>query len=140
MEFLIRNAEDKAAILSYIQRLPADKEYSVTISRAAKKRTVSQNSLYWLWLTCIESETGQDKGSLHLFFKQQFLAERQAIFEGASYLTEPSTSELSVQEFTRYLNKIQIFAAAELGIVLPVPEDQIFTQFQEQYDIRDYGN
>jgi hypothetical protein len=34
------------------------------------------------------------------------------------------------------MNKVQVWASAEMGILLPVPEDEFFYQFEEQYKNR----
>jgi len=47
-----------------------------------------------------------------------------------------STSKLNTAQFTAYLEKVQVLASSELGIVLPVPEDRIFEEFYEQYENR----
>ena len=32
--------------------------YTITIKRKQEQRSIAQNDLMWLWLTCIERETG----------------------------------------------------------------------------------
>ena len=44
-----------------------------------------------------------------------------------------STKDLNTFEFKQYLDKIQIFAASELGITLPDPEDLKFEAFKQYY-------
>lgn len=37
---------------------------------------------------------------------------------------------------SEFMNKVQVWASAEMGILLPVPEDEFFYQFEEQYKNR----
>jgi len=98
-----------------------------------EKRNIHQNKLYWLWLTCLEAETGNDKNDLHEFFKDKFLKkELIEVFE-TQILKEVSTAKLDKKQFSAYLEKIQIFAQTELEIKLPEPKDKEFEQFYEFY-------
>lgn len=108
-----------------------DKEVRIEIAR--KKRSNCQNSLMWLWLTCIEQETGTDKNELHIYFCKKFLPiiERK-IFNEIIY-DRTSTTTLDTLGFKHYLDKIQSFAATELAITLPDPEDLAFANFYETY-------
>lgn len=58
-----------------------------------------------------------------------------SMFGKQSYELTP-TSSLNTQQFTLFIEKIQAWAASELGIVLPIPEDLIFQQFLEYYEDR----
>ena len=61
MKFTIRRQEDKQAVLSYLEKLPTDKPYFAEIKQIRQRRTIDQNSLYWIWLKCLQDETGEDK-------------------------------------------------------------------------------
>src|SRR5665811_2051765 len=65
----------------YFKKLSLSKSI-IEIKKRAKKRTIDQNSLYWLWLTCIEKETGNDKNEFHLLYRANFLPKED------SYITE----------------------------------------------------
>ena len=105
----------------------------VTISITREKRTLDQNNLYWLWLSCIAKETGNDKDDLHEYFIYKYLnPELVQVFEKMIY-KRLSTSTLDTKQFTGYLNKIQVFANTELAIELPNPEDLKFAEFYEYY-------
>lgn len=102
-----------------------------------KTRSLSQNSLYWVWLTCIESETGNDKDNLHWFFKHKFLgyADLQINTKKTIEFIKviKSTTDLNTNQFNEYLTKIHSFCATELNITLLYPEDKNFLDFYNTY-------
>lgn len=129
----IHNEYTRQKAIEQLQELDLKKVYICTLKKETNKRTIDQNSLYWLWLTCIEQETGQDKNDLHLLFKQMFLPRKEVIIGLQIYQIETSTKDLNTFEFKQYLDKIQIFTASELGITLPDPEDLKFEAFKQYY-------
>ncbi len=92
-------------------------------------RSVKQNNLYWMWLGEIEKETGQPKDEffaggkwndgLHRQFRKAFLP-KEFYTDGSQRVR--STTDLSVKEFTDYLERIDM-EMAQMGIVLPHPDD-----------------
>jgi len=125
---------DKQAVIDYIERLPDDKQYIVDIKVKRKRRTIDQNRLYWLWLSCIMDETGQHKDELHEFFKQHFLGVTETwCFNKYQVFVPSSTTKLDTLEMTHYLERIQQFALTDLGIVLPNPQDKFWEEFYSRY-------
>ena len=131
MVFKVVNECTKAAAISYIDKLPEGKMYKVSVTLHRDRRSLPQNSLYWLWLNCISAETGNDVDALHDYFKDRFLSRKVEIF-GDECSVGTSTTKLNTAEFTAFLDKVQQFAANE-GIILPNPEDLYFEQFYQQY-------
>lgn len=109
-----------------ISRARPDPEHplEVLLRRHRKKRSLDQNSLYWLWLGIISRETGNDTDQLHEAFKQMF-AEAQVAEVFGRTVTTHSTAKMKVGEMSEYLDRVYAFAASE-GIILPLPEDQRF--------------
>lgn len=136
MKFKIISTEDRDAVKEYIDKLPKGKTYEAVITLKSSKRTIDQNRLYWMWLSCIakDGELGYSAEELHIVFVQKFLGAKHRIMYGEQVLNPPSTRRLSTTEFTEYLNRIETFSSTELGIVLPRPEDKSFEQFYEQYN------
>jgi len=132
---MIFEKNQKIEAIKFIDNLFAqDKRVTIVITK--EKRTLDQNKLYWLWLSCIAKETGNDKDDLHEYFIYKYLnPELVQVFEKMIY-KRLSTSTLDTKQFTGYLNKIQIFANTELAIELPNPEDKKFAEFYEYY--KDY--
>ena len=132
MKFKLRNSQEREAIKQYIDKLP-DGDYEGEVHKRKKMRTPPQNRTYWMYLACIEAETGQDKDDLHNFFRKKFLPCETVNF-GADELTKrTSTKKLTTVQFKDYTDRIVAFAATELSIILPDPNDLIFEQFYEEY-------
>jgi hypothetical protein len=102
-----------------LQDITSDKAANEIIDLFVKKfRSSDQNALYWMWLKCIEDETGQNKDITHEFCKGQFLD--KCIFElrNIKIPVNKTTTTLDTKQFTDYLEKIKVFAASELGIFI----------------------
>lgn len=134
MNFRITNPQDKQAVGAYIDSLPNGKRYDINIAVHRERRTIDQNRLLFLWINCISGETGQDKDELHIYFKHKFLDQDFIRVFGQQIYITPTTTTLDTKQFTDYLNNIRVFAATELGITLPNPEDAIWAQFHETYN------
>ena len=67
------------------------------------------------------------------YFKQKFLGFDTKTLWGVQVCKPVSTASLDTLQFTQYLERIRAFAAAELGIELPDPQDQYWDQFEQQY-------
>ena len=130
---MIYEKKHRKEAVEYIDSLFAqDKRVTIVITK--EKRTLDQNRLYWLWLTCIAQNTGNKKESLHEYFVWKYIQpEFQQVFEKLIY-KRLSTTLLDTQQFTKYLNKIQLFANTELSIELPNPEDLKFAEFKDYYE------
>jgi hypothetical protein len=121
--------------IAYIKRIDLSKQFTVEVKQKRSTRSLPQNRLMWLWLTCLEVETGNDRNDLHEYFKERFLpAEERKVFD--SVILTRSTSGLNTAQMKDYLDKIQIFASTELGISLPDPESQRWEEFYSFYSDR----
>ena len=133
MKFTIRRQEDKQAVMLYLEKLPTDKPYFAEIKQIRQRRTIDQNSLYWLWLKCLQDETGEDKDRLHEYFKARYLGVSTVEVFGVDVQMSASTTKLDTKEMTHYLDRIQQFALMDLGIALPNPSDLYWEQFYQKY-------
>lgn len=107
-------------------------EYVLTVTQRREHRSLSQNALMWLWLKCIAEETGNDEKALYNHFCGRFLAYTDETF-GDGITCCRTSSQLDTAQFSAFLDKIQGFAATELGITLPDPEDRNFECFYQSY-------
>ena len=111
--------------------------YTLKITRKTTKRSLPQNKLMWMWYKCIEDSTGTPANDIHEYYKSKFLCYPKTIY-GKQYIVVGSTTSLNTTQFTEYLNKIQADAATELGIRLPLPDDQGYDQFIDMYNNATY--
>lgn len=123
---------DRDMVISQIKRLDLKKVYTVEITERRIKRTISQNGLYWLWLTCISHETGNDKDDVHEVFKTKYLNPHYKNILGEPIIIR-STTDLDTAQFKEYLDAIQVFASTELQITLPDPDDVRWEEFYDYY-------
>ena len=119
--------------LPYVFSLLANGKYTITIKRANEKRSIPQNDLMWMWLTCIERETGTPKDDVYMYYCKKFLMKTIQVGNKMERIYNTS-SKLNREQMTEFLNKIQVDAATELGITLPKPEDRFFEQFYAQFN------
>jgi len=129
----IHNEQTRKKAIAEIAFLDISKVHQVKITCKRGKRSIDQNSLYWMWLTCIEQETGNSKEDMHEYFKQRYLGTESRLCFGEVFNQTVTTTELDTAQFKQYLDKIQIFASTELGFELPNPDDLKFEHFKDYY-------
>jgi hypothetical protein len=120
--FRISNIEKKKAALDYLSRLPFIPEMTVEIKPYKRNRSLAQNRLYWMWMHEMAGYTGYDEQELHLLFRERWLGYEPVEIKGRTVHTLKSTTELTVQQFTDYLNRVSRLAYY-LDVILPYPDD-----------------
>ena len=120
---IIHTEEMRAGVCRFIAGLDLEKPWSVTIEPHKERRSLSQNSLLWKWNGIIAQETGNDVDLVHDTLKKKFLAPEEITLFGEKTLYR-STARLDTRAMSTYLDQVYAFATSELGILLPVPEDE----------------
>ncbi len=118
----------------------SNKKYRIEVKEWREKRSLSQNSLYWSWMSEINNqaplkvEGSKAKGAelWHEVFKKYYCPAKN-ITNGENTLPIKSTTLLDVGEMTFYLNKIEDFCIFK-GIVLTIPPES------EYYKLMEYQN
>lgn len=125
-EMTFQNEYGQKVAAENIMKVDASKGWVVTIKRKTKRRTRSQNALMWMWLNDIAKKmseaTGYEKDEIHELFKQNFLEPRTIEADGLVAQVR-STTDLSVQEMSEYLGRIQRYCEQNMGIFVPLPEE-----------------
>lgn len=146
---LVINSEQVAKrACDLIRALPLDHPHEVVIRPVEKNRSAAQNALYWMWVTILSGETGETKDEVHTRLKKKHLVriyerdnegygkmvaairtihrsgmKTEAGTMAAEIIRLTSTTDATVQQFTEYLNDIDMEAISQ-GFVLPHPEDK----------------
>jgi dTDP-4-amino-4,6-dideoxygalactose transaminase len=101
----------------YIKQLK-DGKYTIEVKKWQNNRTNNQNNYYWMYLTIISDETGEDRNDLHELFKRKFLPPVYKQIFGKEYKFPSSTTKLNKQDFSEYIMKIEILTG------IPAPNTQ----------------
>lgn len=107
-------------------------KYDVTIKRASEVRTMPQNALLWLWLGCMERETGTAKEDIYLYYCDKFLS-RYATIKGKVVRVVDTTSGITKERMSAFMDSVKVDALTEFGINLPMPEDRYFEYFYQEF-------
>lgn len=121
-QIIIRDEAMRQRVIEHIAALNVERPWTIEIKRHVKKRSLSQLALYWMWVGVIAKETGNDTDTLHEFFKNKFLTPT-IVNIGNEQFERRTTTKLPTDEMSAYMNQVQAFAGAELGILLPQPEE-----------------
>ena len=118
--------------LPYLFSTLANGTYSITVKKVQEKRSIAQNDLMWMWMTCIQNETDTPKDEVYMYYCKKFLMRTVKVGEKMEriYMT---TSKLNTEQMTEFLNKVQADALSELGIRLPTPQDKFWEAFYQDY-------
>lgn len=127
MLYLLKDAERQRNVVDHILRLPFEPLHYVDIGEYVPNRTKAQNRLYWKWIPFLASHFGYAKDEMHDELKYAFLGEVEYTNrKGVKRIRPKSTTDLSVQAFTGYLNKLEQLARQN-DIKLPYPDDYKYT-------------
>lgn len=128
----IIDEKSRDEVIRLLRKLSFNKPYVVIVDKFHEQRSISQNKLYWLWLTCLMDETGNSRVDLHKYFKETFIPSQVEEINGIEIVKSGSTTSLNTKEFKFYLERVHQFAM-EYNIYLPWPEDGCFEEFEFKY-------
>lgn len=108
-----------------------DGNYSITIEKAKKKRSLNQNRYYFGVVLPILlfnfREIGfnelQNIEQVHDILKVKFLVEKISNDNGEFLERIKSTTELSTVQFMDYIAEVQMWASQEFNIIIPDPNE-----------------
>ena len=113
----------RKAIADEIRRLDGQ-DVRMEVKKDIRGRTQRQNRYYWgVVLTYIAAETGHSTEEIHEVMKQKYLPRSHVLVGTEEHEVSKSTTVLSTEEFTAYIEQVRAFAAQELSILIPSPEE-----------------
>jgi len=131
MHYLLIDEQRKQNAIDHINKLGTGETWEVVIREYKKKRSLSQNNLYWLWLPYLASHFGYADDEMHDELKYAFIGEEVYTNRKGVTRTRPqSTTKLKVKEMAEYLTKIEILAGNN-DIKLPMPHDYRYAMMTE---------
>lgn len=91
--------------------------FEIKVTRSKDIRNLKMNNLYWLWLGQLSLFSGYSKRELHNYFKQELLCHEVQI-KGETILDCLSTSDLSIEEFSHYLDEVARLSSQNFSFIL----------------------
>jgi hypothetical protein len=109
----------------------------VSIQKRKYTRTLKQNRLWWgLVIEAIGDATGQDKDTVHEYIKAKFLPKKPiTLGNGDIYEVQIGTSDLTKDEMTDLVSRVNAWLISEWGIVLPLAENLADSQELGNLDV-----
>lgn len=112
--------DNKGAFEKYLQSLEGRIE--LTVKKQRRHRSNNQNNYYFgVVIQMLSEELGYTPEEMHEALKFHFLRD-----ESRRLPTVKSTADLSTVEFESYLTQIRQWAAIELNISIPLPNEVEF--------------
>ena len=110
-------------------------DYMLSFDKVKKPRSNEQNRLMWVWFTCIARSWSEATGrvftsqNVHDAYCLMFLP--VTLPNGKNIAG--STSKLTSEQMTEFLDKVQADAATEYGIKLLSLSDLLYEEWSRQY-------
>lgn len=116
------------------------REIEVIFKRKRKRRSTAQNSYYWgcvipaivhamidLGNDALQIGNTEHGELVHEFLKNKLLDNGEEIMgiEGLIFKLPPSTKKCTTVEFDEYMDKVRRWAAENLNISIPEPNEQV---------------
>jgi hypothetical protein len=100
------------------------KDCIISLSEYKSIRSNNQNRYYWGVVIKILSEhTGYFADELHEALRERFLNYKSLTLGGEDIPIKRSTTKLKTSEFEDYLSKIKVWAARDMGVTIPDPNE-----------------
>jgi hypothetical protein len=115
----------KAQAHKLIDDLSPAKPWKITAVQYRKKRSNPQNSYFWtVIIGTLKTETGNDANDLHdVLCGEAFGWEEYQVLGKRKVRPVKGTSQLLVDEFESFCEWCRAYAAQNLGIVIPLPNE-----------------
>lgn len=128
-EFVLHGPNVWHALAAFVKAnakaaLDASKPLRIVVTSSERKRNTEQNAR--LWKAVYEPIAAQawvngrqyDKDTWHEYMAGMFLPkDEMEMPDGTKRLRRKSTSELTVSEFSEYMQAVEAYAATELGVM-----------------------
>ena len=101
-------------LIEKLEALDFTKKWKIVLTENKEIRTNEQNDRLWAMYKAIGDYIGYSQDEMHKILKFKFLR-TERILNDESFEVLKSTTSLSVEEMTDYMDKIEAWAATELG-------------------------
>ena len=109
----------RAQFDAYLRRFEGD-EVEVEVRKRRSKRSTAQNAYWWsVVVPTLAEHTGYTRDEMHEALKAKFLS-AEDLSLGLTKIG--STAKLNTQDFADLVDRVVLWAAESLGVIVPPPE------------------
>ena len=102
------------------------KEVDVIIKLHSSRRSNQQNKYYWAVIVkLISDHTGFTSDEVHEILLDKFAEKKELKIGDEIHFVADRSHKMKTDAFERYTEQIRIWAASELGVVIPLPNEII---------------
>lgn len=112
----MRGLDQLVGVASIIRALSPEKVWRITFAPYRAKRSLEQNALLWAVYSKIAEVTGNDTEDIHEAMKMRYLPPKFVKLGEEEVALPAESRSLDLTEFSQFVEKVQAFAAQELGI------------------------
>jgi hypothetical protein len=106
---------------AYLKRFAGD-EVEVEVRKRRSKRSTQQNAYWWgVVIPHIASHCGYTPDETHEALKVKFLGQEDL---SRGLVRVGSTAKLNTTEFADLVDRVVLWAAEDLGVIIPLPEER----------------
>ena len=118
----LKPSPGQQATIGTFLRTREGKAVEVKFARPTTSRSQRQNRFYWgVVLTAIAESTGNSTEDIHVVLRDRLLPRKFITLGSKEVEVRKTTTDLTTEEFTLYLEAVRAWAATELGITMPDP-------------------
>lgn len=121
------SAHHKSMAIHMIDDLPDNRTWVVRVSQYRAQRTLEQNSfLHAVPLKMISEHTGIEIDDIKAYLMGRAFGTKDVELAGET-ISRPmkGTSDLNTEQFAWFLDFIEAWAAQELGMIIPKPNEEL---------------
>lgn len=116
--------ERLASLTRFLANVMPGKRVLVEVSAYSPKRSGNLNAYYWgVVLKRLSEATGYEPEEIHEICAMKFLPPRVVEIGGEAHVLRTSTAKLPTVEFQGYIEAIKRWAAQELSLYIPEPNE-----------------
>lgn len=113
-------SERERAVL-YLDRL-FEKKRHVKIDYVTESKTISQNNYFWLIVSHVANETGNDKNDIYQLLLSKYAPEKYIELAGEDVRVITTLSGMSKEQASLFIDKSAVYFRCQ-GFDIPDPED-----------------
>lgn len=135
---IIKGFDDFEILFNLMRDMHPGAYFQITWKPWEGKRSLDQNSLYWMWLGLMAKHFSRKAGpfskdDMHDLMRHHHLGYVDKQISKTKIASQlKSTTDLSTKEMSEYMTKVEAWCAQN-GLLLPRPEDQehVYNMYRE---------